>query len=216
MDNFAGVSALMAAYFSAQLSSTRVHCKVTYGEEKAINGVFYAGALEVAKELKADDFVAVIDVTGVSARAVNSENVRNSPKVKGHVCIEKVRRNPVTRTLLRYVSGCMIAEDGQPVPGLSQQVIDRAPYTYETYTFCDDQQADADESDAYRRTVSGVNAVFLGLPTCGGDYGRYQSGGDYNIEPVFCWQRDIEAMTLLIIDLSAAFVEHYDEIITGR
>jgi hypothetical protein len=61
-----------------------------------------------------------------------------------------------------------------------------------------------------------VNTMFLGLPTCGGEYGHLKSSGDYNAEPVFCWRKDMEAMTLLITDLSNCFVQYYDEIVLAN
>ena len=91
MDNFAGVHAMMQAYFSGSMPSGRVQCQVTHGEEKATNGVFYAGAREVMTTLKPRDFVAVIDVTGCSGRSVSLDAVLAAPHVKGHVVIEKVR-----------------------------------------------------------------------------------------------------------------------------
>lgn len=212
LDNFSGVASLMNAYFSSKLPQRRVHCKITYGEEKATNGLFYAGARDVMTQLKKGDFVAVIDVTGASARELSGENVRNAYSVQGHVIVEKVRQNPVTKALLKYVSGYQTAEDGFPLSSDSpSDEKELAPYTFETYTFCDDPQAFEDETDAYRE-IPGINCVFLGIPTCGGEFEGLISAGDYNSEPVFCWKNDIEAMTRLITDMSNAFIEHYDDI----
>lgn len=213
MDNFSGVSSLMNAYFSSKLPRDRVHCKVTYGEEKSINGVYYAGARDVMTRLKANDLVAVIDVTGSSARQLNADTVSQAPNLRGHVIIEKVGHNPITRALLSRLTGQCLAHDGYPVEGNDSSTL--APYTYETYTFCDDPQAFQDETDAYKE-VAGVHVMFLGLPTCGGEYDLLKSSGDYNAEPVFCWRKDIEAMTLLVIDLSNCFVKYYDEIVLAN
>jgi hypothetical protein len=127
MDNFSGVSSLMNAYFSSNLPRDRVHCKVTYGEEKAINGVHYAGARDVMTSLKANDLVAVIDVTGSFARQLNADTVRQAPHLRGHVIVEKVGHNPITRAILDRLSGQCIAHDGHPVEStflhLQQQAI---------------------------------------------------------------------------------------------
>lgn len=104
------------------------------------------------------------------------------------------------------------------------------PYTFEIWNECDDPQACEDETDAYREQVN--HTVFLGLQTCGGRWevptslsatgqgrssgdgrgrgggeGRvYVSNGDYNEGPVFCWKKDIDAVTSIVIDLAKAFV----------
>ena len=59
------------------------------------------------------------------------------------------------------------------------------------------------------------NVVFLGLQTCGGSLGGLTSTGDYNAGAVFCWRRDIEAMSLLIADLAKVFVQSYDDIVAS-
>jgi len=59
LDNFSGVYAVMEAYFSGRMSRNNVRIELTYGEEKGL-----LGAQEVAKTLKPDDVVLVVDVTG--------------------------------------------------------------------------------------------------------------------------------------------------------
>ena len=59
LDNFAGVHAVMKAYFSGKMSSLGVRIELTYGEEQGL-----LGAKEVAKTLKPSDIVLVVDVTG--------------------------------------------------------------------------------------------------------------------------------------------------------
>ncbi|MFH1467127.1 MAG: hypothetical protein ABIO70_22275 [Pseudomonadota bacterium] len=59
LDNFAGVQAVMGAYFSGRMDLPRVRIELTYGEE-----VDMAGAMEVAATLGPDDTVVVVDVTG--------------------------------------------------------------------------------------------------------------------------------------------------------
>jgi len=61
LDNFSGVHAVMKAYFSGRISRNNVRIELTYGEEKGL-----LGAQEVAKTLKPDDVVLVVDVTGTS------------------------------------------------------------------------------------------------------------------------------------------------------
>ena len=59
LDNFAGVYAVMQAYFSGKMNRANVRIELTYGEEKGL-----LGAQEVAKTVKPDDIVLVVDVTG--------------------------------------------------------------------------------------------------------------------------------------------------------
>jgi hypothetical protein len=59
LDNFAGVHAVMLAYFSGRLPAQGVRIELTYGEETD-----FAGAYEVLHTLRADDVVLVVDVTG--------------------------------------------------------------------------------------------------------------------------------------------------------
>jgi hypothetical protein len=58
LDNFAGVQAVMQAYFSGRLAGGQVRIELTYGEE-----IDMAGAYDVLDTLKADDTVLVVDVT---------------------------------------------------------------------------------------------------------------------------------------------------------
>jgi hypothetical protein len=59
LDNFAGVHAVMNAYFSGRMDSPGLRIELTYGEETDM-----AGAYEVLETLSADDVVVVVDVTG--------------------------------------------------------------------------------------------------------------------------------------------------------
>lgn len=59
LDNFAGVYAVMQAYFSGRLSQEHVRIELTYGEEEGC-----IGAREVLDSLNANDIVIVVDVTG--------------------------------------------------------------------------------------------------------------------------------------------------------
>lgn len=59
LDNFAGVYAVMNAYFSGGLHYDYVRIELTYGEE-----VDFAGAYQVRKNLRKNDMVLVVDVTG--------------------------------------------------------------------------------------------------------------------------------------------------------
>jgi hypothetical protein len=65
LDNFAGVHAVMTAYFSGRLDLPRVRIELTHGEE-----VDMAGAREVAATLGPDDLVVVVDVTGADTGAL--------------------------------------------------------------------------------------------------------------------------------------------------
>src|SRR5437764_14321019 len=59
LDNFAGVHAVMLAYFSGGLPIEGVRIELTHGEE-----VDFAGAYEVRAALRGWDVVIVVDVTG--------------------------------------------------------------------------------------------------------------------------------------------------------
>jgi hypothetical protein len=59
LDNFAGVHAVMLAYFSGRLPKRGVRIELTYGEETG-----FAGAYEVLQTLRGWDVVVVVDVSG--------------------------------------------------------------------------------------------------------------------------------------------------------
>jgi hypothetical protein len=65
LDNFAGVYAVMRAYFSGQLDRGNVRIELTEGEE-----VDMAGARRVRATLDPEDVVLVVDVTGVETDAL--------------------------------------------------------------------------------------------------------------------------------------------------
>ncbi len=64
LDNFAGVYAVMTAYFSGRLTHDCVRIELTYGEETGMDG-----AREVAETLSPRDVVVVVDVTGIETDA---------------------------------------------------------------------------------------------------------------------------------------------------
>lgn len=205
MDNFAGVHAMMSAFFSGKLPRKRVQCKITYGEEKKQDGVYYAGAREVMEQLNPQDYVIVIDVTGVCPREVNEESVVNADSVIGHVLFEKVKHNEDLMRLIARLPGRLLAVDGVKMETESDsENSPRPPYTYDIWHECNDPQAAADETNAYRETQR--NVMFLGVATTGGGVGEYESGGDYNKEEVFCWRRDIEAVARVVVELANLFV----------
>lgn len=65
LDNFAGVYAVMRAYFSGALAAGNVRIELTEGEE-----VDMAGARRVRATLEPEDVVVVVDVTGVETDAL--------------------------------------------------------------------------------------------------------------------------------------------------
>jgi hypothetical protein len=65
LDNFAGVYAVMRAYFSGEMPPGAVRIELTAGEE-----VDMAGARAVAATLEPDDLVVVVDVTGAETEAL--------------------------------------------------------------------------------------------------------------------------------------------------
>ena len=59
LDNFAGVHAVMKAFFSGKMFKDHVRIELTYGEEDD-----FEGAEEVLRTLRKHDMVVVVDVTG--------------------------------------------------------------------------------------------------------------------------------------------------------
>jgi hypothetical protein len=59
LDNFAGVYAVMQAFFSGRMAGGHVRIELTYGEE-----IDFAGAYDVLETLAPSDVVLVVDVTG--------------------------------------------------------------------------------------------------------------------------------------------------------
>jgi hypothetical protein len=69
LDNFAGVHAIMNAFFSGKMDLDGVRIELTYGEESNMGG-----AREVLESLSPDDVVVVVDVTGaVTERDITIE-----------------------------------------------------------------------------------------------------------------------------------------------
>lgn len=64
LDNFAGVKAVMDAFFSGGLDRDGVRIELTYGEETD-----FGGARAVRRTLSKEDTVVVVDVTGARTRA---------------------------------------------------------------------------------------------------------------------------------------------------
>jgi hypothetical protein len=64
LDNFAGVHAVMRAFFTGKMDPHCVRIELTHGEETD-----FAGAIEVRKTLTRKDMVAVVDVTGTPTKA---------------------------------------------------------------------------------------------------------------------------------------------------
>jgi hypothetical protein len=80
LDNFAGVHAVMNAYFSGRLDREGVRIELTEGEE-----VDLAGARRVQATLDPQDWVVVVDVTGTPTdRAITIEKC-GSPRVRAWV-----------------------------------------------------------------------------------------------------------------------------------
>lgn len=62
LDNFAGVHAVMLAYFSGGFPAEGVRVELTYGEETGFDGAY-----QVRQTLRGWDAVVVVDVTGTPA-----------------------------------------------------------------------------------------------------------------------------------------------------
>jgi hypothetical protein len=63
LDNFAGVYAVMNAFFSGRMTSKSLRIELTYGEETDMEGAY-----EVRETLLSDDVVVVVDVTGTETK----------------------------------------------------------------------------------------------------------------------------------------------------
>lgn len=80
LDNFAGVHAVMNAYFSGRMDLPNVRIELTYGEETEMEGAY-----EVLDTLSASDVVVVVDVTGTQTnKDITIEKCR-SRKVQSFV-----------------------------------------------------------------------------------------------------------------------------------
>ncbi len=81
LDNFAGVYAVMNAFFSGRLQSEMVRIELTYGEETDMEG-----ARMVLSSLSDDDTVIVVDVTGtVTDRDMVIEKCK-SARMREFIC----------------------------------------------------------------------------------------------------------------------------------
>jgi hypothetical protein len=75
LDNFAGVYAVMTAFFSGRMDTDSVRIELTYGEEKDMEGAY-----EVRDTLSSEDVVVVVDVTGTETdRDITIEKCKSSP-----------------------------------------------------------------------------------------------------------------------------------------
>ncbi|MEW5826431.1 MAG: hypothetical protein AB1778_06315 [Candidatus Bipolaricaulota bacterium] len=86
LDNFAGVCAVMKAYFSGEMDVDGVRIELTYGEETDM-----AGAREVLETLSAHDMVVVVDVTAAPTET--------------DFTIEKCSSEPMKSLVRRALSG---------------------------------------------------------------------------------------------------------------
>ncbi|MFB3891958.1 MAG: hypothetical protein ACE15C_08035 [Phycisphaerae bacterium] len=116
LHNFAGVYAVMRAFFSGRLNREHVRVELTWGEERGL-----LGAKDLVGTLNRDDLIAVVDVTG-------------SPTEKA-VSIEKCRSPRVREFLAECLAGlsCTIHE-GCPDPVSTVDEADvyfpKCPYTF--------------------------------------------------------------------------------------
>jgi len=80
LDNFAGVHAVMQAFFSGKMKHDCVRIELTHGEETD-----FSGAIAVRGTLSKKDMVAVVDVTGAPTRAdITIEKCAN-PRVRAFI-----------------------------------------------------------------------------------------------------------------------------------
>ena len=80
LDNFAGVHAVMNAYFSGRMPPEALRIELTCGEESDMEGAY-----EVQRTLSRDDVVVVVDVTGTETdRDITIEKCR-SPRMQRFV-----------------------------------------------------------------------------------------------------------------------------------
>jgi hypothetical protein len=115
LDNFAGVHAVMLAYFSGRLLSAGVRIELTYGEETG-----FTGAYEVLQTLRGWDVVVVVDVSG-------------SPTDKDFV-VEKCSHPRMRQLVVKALAGMsydLHADCRDPVCGLDESDVyrDACPMT---------------------------------------------------------------------------------------
>jgi len=80
LDNYAGVFAVMLAYFSGRVDCDGVRIELTHGEEANM-----AGARRVLRTLSPEDTVVVVDVTGVRTSADITVEKCNDPGMQAFV-----------------------------------------------------------------------------------------------------------------------------------
>ena len=80
MDNFAGVHAVMNAYFSGRMNYPRIRIELTHGEETDMEG-----AREVLETLSPGDVVVVVDVTGIPTKSGFTIEKCASPAMRSFV-----------------------------------------------------------------------------------------------------------------------------------
>jgi hypothetical protein len=98
LDNFAGVRAVLDAYFSGRMDEEGIRIELTYGEETD-----FAGAIAVRRTLSPDDTVVVVDVTGARTRS--------------DITVEKCGDPETRRFVADALSGMAVAIfDGCPDP----------------------------------------------------------------------------------------------------
>lgn len=266
-DNFAGVFAVLQAYFGGRLSGRRTNCQITYGEEGEINGVSFMGANEVGKQLTQTDLVFAVDVSSkdvivpITAKDLfdGSDGTRRAPPpTVGEFSVEKTMHNKVLEAFLIAAFGEPMTIDAEPNPKYvaptaaaaaapvaaggfmvpaAQRVIGDASvmpppaglFRWNMFHDCLDAQCSEDESDAYRDYTD--YCAFIGLYTYSGDveipedyHGGplnqkaveaaasrgdkkvvLKSNGDYNEGEVFCWKRDLDAVSSAVERLSVLF-----------
>lgn len=98
LDNFAGVHAVMTAYFSGRMNSNHLRIELTYGEETDMEGAY-----EVRRSLSSADMVVVVDVTGT--------------ETEYNITIEKCRSPRLQRFINTALAGLSYAlYEGCPDP----------------------------------------------------------------------------------------------------
>ncbi|HSW40161.1 MAG TPA: hypothetical protein VLL97_11785 [Acidobacteriota bacterium] len=80
LDNFAGVHAVMNAYFSGRMASDSLRIELTYGEETDMEGAY-----EVQATLSPEDVVVVVDVTGTETERDITIEKCQSPRMRQFV-----------------------------------------------------------------------------------------------------------------------------------
>ena len=158
LDNFAGVHAVMRAYFSGRLAGGHVRIALTHGEE-----VDFAGARELLPSLAPDDLVLVVDVTGV--------------EVDADLTLEKCRQRELRNWLAQTLAGLRVAiyeDTPDPVADADESDVYaiRCPFTCFVGVLCSGGDYNEGPVDGRESAIAAVSEAICRIAEAYADWQR--------------------------------------------